>query len=75
MADDIDIASELELDFQRRAIEAHRTGAKTLKPFGYCYNCEEQVTGSRIFCDQDCAEDYELRQRRSRGFEQFEGVV
>lgn len=37
----------------------------TLPIIGYCYNCNERVTG--LFCDADCRDDYDrLRDERYR---------
>lgn len=55
-----DVATELE--------ELHRTAALSqrkpaLSARGDCYNCQEPVSNAACFCDADCREDYEKRQR------------
>jgi hypothetical protein len=32
---------------------------------GFCYNCEEPVKTAALFCDKDCRDDYEHRERMS----------
>lgn len=36
----------------------------SLKPIYQCYNCGETVTGQKLFCDIDCRNDYDMRERR-----------
>ena len=36
---------------------------KELKYKGTCYNCDESVSFPARFCDVDCREDYELREK------------
>lgn len=74
MADDIDYASDLEMDFTRRAIEANSTGALKLKPIQTCYNCHEDVEGEKVFCGSECREDWELRRVRQGGYQRFQGA-
>ena len=38
-----------------------------LKPVGQCYNCGEMVIG--VFCDKDCADDFEHRETFNKGLE------
>ena len=62
MADDADRAQD-----QIEAELAHaRSAAQTklkLLPMGQCHNCDEPLRGEKLFCDQECAEDFEKRER------------
>ena len=62
MADDADRAQE-----QIEAELAHaRSAAQTrlkLLPIGHCHNCDEPLRAAQLFCDQECAEDFEKRER------------
>ena len=51
----------IELHFNEAMHKAKQAGKHDLKPVGACHNCNEQVDGTKLFCDQDCAEDYEKR--------------
>ena len=58
--DDMDRAHEAE---ERMREAALRVRKPALKPCGHCYNCGESVR--HLFCDADCALDYERRTRCS----------
>jgi hypothetical protein len=66
MADDedrtqIEIDSALEIAW--RAAQAARRPIGT----GHCHNCEETLKSlGQLFCDQECAKDFERRQRGRR---------
>ncbi|HFW3588237.1 TPA: hypothetical protein ACIBIV_002097 [Salmonella enterica subsp. enterica serovar Birkenhead] len=62
MADEADIAGEIE----RIRTEAAISGRErhTLPVTGHCYNCDERISAG-LFCDADCREDYEKRERFS----------
>jgi hypothetical protein len=66
MADDADHAQieiDAELENARRAVRA----APRLMGTGHCHNCEEALGSlGQLFCDQECAKDFERRQRASR---------
>lgn len=67
MADEADLAFDSEQRHLSMALAASkRPGA--LKPVGACHNCgNEQDIGVRLFCDADCASDWEYEsQLRSR---------
>lgn len=51
----------IEANFQNAMANARKAGESALKPVGSCYNCHEEVEGTRVFCDMDCQEDYEKR--------------
>lgn len=70
MADEADMAKELEELALKHAL-AHRKVVVSLFPKGFCYNCDEQLKSEikdserqhvRIFCDKDCADDWEKLQ-------------
>lgn len=61
MADEADITDE------RMALELPRLIAASRKPVGpaacgACHFCGEPVTGTRVFCDEDCAQDWQREQ-------------
>lgn len=63
MADEVDRGNDqAEQTLQHLVAQARRVRA--LMPVGRCYNCEEHVEINRLFCDLDCREDYDRRQRR-----------
>jgi hypothetical protein len=63
MADDADRAQveiEAELAHARLAARAQFRLVAT----GHCHNCEQRLERpGQLFCDQECARDYELRER------------
>lgn len=61
MTDDADRASDYEERMRAHAVAQRRP---TLKFCGACYNCGAIVPqSSMLFCDADCADDYEKRER------------
>lgn len=60
MADEIDAAQE-EIDrLQEQGLQSARNSLGRLKPKGHCYNCDEPLKlADQLFCDADCAHDYE----------------
>lgn len=63
--DDADRADKRIYTAIQDAIDsAHR--AQSLKPTGYCYNCNEAIQTGWLFCCKDCAQDYDHRQARKR---------
>ncbi|HEJ7885187.1 hypothetical protein ACEV60_21845 [Enterobacter ludwigii] len=63
MADDVDIANEVEMERMNRLL-ASRT-RETLCYIGMCHNCLESLEEAH-FCDADCRDDYEKRLRFQR---------
>ena len=64
MPDDADRASILEQQMRDYAL-AQRKPSLTF--CGSCHNCGKIVaTHGHLFCDEDCRDDYEHRQRCSR---------
>ncbi|EDS8889467.1 hypothetical protein GQC79_004435 [Salmonella enterica] len=62
MADEADIASEMELLWTDAALSGLVRHA--LPETGRCYNCDEVISAG-LFCDADCRDDYEKRERFS----------
>jgi hypothetical protein len=63
MADDADLAQHIseqiiELQTKNRVVTR-------MEFTGFCYNCEEPVKMAALFCDKDCRDDYEHRERMS----------
>lgn len=62
MADEADIAFEMEQSYLTQAIAVQRTGRGPLKAAGYCHNCgNDDGIAQRLFCDVDCAADWEYQ--------------
>ncbi len=72
MADEADLAFDSEQRHLRMALAAQTRRVSTLRPIGRCHHCgnDEGVEG-RLFCDTDCAADWEyedsLRRRLGLG--------
>lgn len=60
--DIVDKAEERE-QHQRDDGIAKARRAPSLRPVGQCYNCGELVGGNKLFCDADCRDDWQKRQR------------
>lgn len=62
MPDIIDIANDIADADRERCIQ----NARLFKPpvgIGMCLNCDEDVDGDARWCDADCQEDWEKRNR------------
>lgn len=62
MSDEIDIACDREQIDRDCAIAAARK-AVALTAMGKCLNCGEDVGTGLRFCDKDCRDDWEKRER------------
>jgi hypothetical protein len=60
--DQFDRATELEEKQRELSIEANRQGRRLI-PVGRCFNCDSPVPASHVFCDADCRDDYEKREK------------
>lgn len=67
-ADPLDAASALEMAETRACVAAQAARARqsTMPAVGACYNCGEELAPGMLFCDKDCRDDYEKRQRYER---------
>ena len=63
--DDIDITSERMEAEMPRMIEASRRPVGP-KPIGICNFCFHPVGPGLVFCDKDCADDYDREQKAKR---------
>ncbi|AEG91713.1 hypothetical protein [Ramlibacter tataouinensis] len=62
MADEADLAFDSEQRYLTQALAAQRRRSGALQPRGLCHNCgNEQVFEERLFCDSDCAADWEYQ--------------
>lgn len=57
----LEMAEQFQEDQLLRAIENARCAATA--PGGICLNCQAEIDDTRKFCDSECREDYEVRQR------------
>ncbi len=64
MPDIIDDAAQAEEWFRSQSLDALQA-AVTLPFTGRCYNCEDQIEYG-CFCDTDCRDDYEKREKQTR---------
>lgn len=64
MPDFADLAAEREQIDTERAISAARAGSSAEPvPCGQCHNCLEPVGEGARFCDADCRDDWQQRNR------------
>lgn len=67
LADEIDQANETAERWLAQSLVQLAASATRLQPRGVCYYCETELTGEladkRLFCDKDCASDYEKEQQ------------
>ncbi len=63
MADEADMAFALEQQAREAAILDRRNARPVLVANGECHYCGEHVEGAnQLFCDLDCAKDWEREQ-------------
>ena len=76
LSDPNDMASAYEQRWLEAQIEEHQyqlNHAVSAFELGRCRNCEEKLDDSRVFCDADCASDFESRQRASKRNSKYRG--
>lgn len=61
--DIVDHASKLE---ELERMHAAKKRMPELKAVGYCYNCNEQIHSSMLFCSVECRDDYHREQDAKR---------
>ncbi|MBE2897815.1 DUF2116 family Zn-ribbon domain-containing protein [Pasteurellaceae bacterium 20609_3] len=67
MADEADIADrQTQHALAVSLINARRHKHSHLKPTGFCHYCKEKLDSERLFCDEDCRDDYEWEQNLSK---------
>ena len=67
MADEADLAFDSEQRYLTQALAIQRTQRGVLQPIGSCHNCgSTEGIKSRLFCDSDCAADWEYQDRLRR---------
>lgn len=60
MADEADIAFDSEQRHLAQALAAQRRRGSALQPVGSCHHCgNADGIADRLFCDSDCAADWE----------------
>lgn len=58
--DEADLAFDSEQRYLSQALAAQRMRSGGLKSIGSCHNCgNDQGIEARLFCDNDCAADWE----------------
>lgn len=63
MPDEIDAATDHIERTMAATLAAQRNKPDIMPPCGKCYNCGEEVAAAAKFCDPDCRQDFQLRQR------------
>lgn len=63
--DEIDRACEAEEWFRSQALDSCDVAASVLPFTGNCYNCAEVVFEGG-FCDTDCRDDFQLREKQQK---------
>lgn len=59
-----DEAEAIEQAIKDKAIKAIQGRGRELEPSGECHWCGDLLSdGVRVFCDKDCANDYERSKR------------
>jgi len=68
MADEADLAFDSEQRHLSQALAAQRTRGGVLMPSGACHFCgeESEEFTRRLFCDLDCAADWEYEESLKR---------
>jgi hypothetical protein len=67
MADEADLAFDSEQRHLTLALAAQRSRAQVLHPIGQCRYCgADEGLGTRLFCDADCAKDWEYEENLRR---------
>jgi hypothetical protein len=78
MADEADLAFDSEQRHLTQALAAQRHRSAVLRPVGICHHCgnEDGIDG-RLFCDSDCAADWEYQDslRRRLGLAGAQGFA
>ena len=65
--DEIDRAQHQEQMYRDIAIAAAKRQPKnTISPTGYCHNCGEEVDNPKLFCDGNCASEWEKTNKQKR---------
>lgn len=60
MADEADLAFDSEQRHLKQALAAQQRRVGVLQPVGSCHHCgNADGIGDRLFCDSDCAADWE----------------
>jgi hypothetical protein len=57
--DEADLAFDSEQRHLTLALAAQRRRGGVLQPIGSCHHCGQDAVAGRLFCDQDCAADWE----------------
>lgn len=68
MADDADAATDIEELARQSAIAQARArlSHRQITPRGKCHACDADVTPKQLFCDGECASDWEWVQQGLR---------
>jgi hypothetical protein len=69
MADEVDMAFDVEQQNLNSAIAAQLKQKSSLHPIGVCHYCDTTVNLKQLFCNSDCASDWERidKQRKASG--------
>jgi hypothetical protein len=59
-------AADREIEAWRELAIRQTRAAPALRPNGKCHFCQECVIGKLLFCDADCAQDFEAEEEQLR---------
>lgn len=63
--DDVDIAEKNQQLFLAVALRNHvKERRESPKNSGFCLNCGEKITQKERWCDADCRDDWQKRQKK-----------
>ena len=66
MPDLIDAAQDADARNREACIREVSFTHRKMSPAGECYNCGTHLSAVTLFCDADCRDDFEKRQRIGR---------
>lgn len=67
MADEADLGNETaEKTLSSHLARVRAAARSSLSPAGRCYNCDEELRSSMLFCDGHCRDDYTKRETARR---------
>lgn len=66
LADEAEMAFDIEQQNLSSAIAAQLKQKSSLHPIGVCHYCDSTVNLKQLFCNSDCAKDWEREDKQRR---------